>query len=138
MASAIITRLLITWLLFLPLAILNGIAREKIYRTNVGDLASHQISTAIAVVAYFALAYFLWRNVATGLSTPALFAVGGIWVLMTICFEFGFGHYVDGRSWEWLFQDYNIFKGRLWGLFLLFIFLSPYLVKLFDGFVRNR
>lgn len=52
---------------------------------------------------------------------------------MTVLFEFGFGYFVDGRSWEWLLQDYNVFQGRVWGLFLFSMFVSLYFVKLLNS-----
>ncbi|MBU0906740.1 MAG: hypothetical protein KKD18_01830 [Nanoarchaeota archaeon] len=57
-----------------------------------------------------------------------LWLVGGIWVLMTIVFEFIFGHYVMHEGTSVLYADYNIFNGRLWLLVLFFIFVGPRLV----------
>ena len=47
-------------------------------------------------------------------------------LVMTIIFEFGFGHYIMGHSWQKLFADYNILQGRVWSLFLLWIMVMPY------------
>ena len=47
------------------------------------------------------------------------------WLLFTVAFEFGFGHYVAGHSWQRLLGDYNIFDGRVWSLFLLWLLLMP-------------
>ena len=44
-----------------------------------------------------------------------------------MAFEFSFGHFVAGHSWSRLFQDYNLFAGRLWVLVLLWLTLAPYL-----------
>jgi hypothetical protein len=51
--------------------------------------------------------------------------IGGIWLLLTILFEFGFGHFIMGHPWEKLFFDYNIFAGRVWLLFILWTAVSP-------------
>ncbi len=123
-------KVILTWLFFVPIAIVNGIIREKFYKPYVKDLPAHQISTVIASVLFIILSYFMLRTEILNTSLSDLFIIGLVWVAMTVIFEFGFGHYIDGVSWEQLFEDYNIFKGRVWGLFLLVIFLSPYLVKI--------
>jgi hypothetical protein len=55
--NALLPRAILTWVLFVPVAIANGTVRETLYASYVGDRTAHQISTAIAIVAYFALAY---------------------------------------------------------------------------------
>lgn len=50
-----------------------------------------------------------------------------MWLGMTIIFEFGFGHYIMKNSWPKLLGDYNIFAGRVWSLFLVWITIAPYL-----------
>jgi hypothetical protein len=62
-------------------------------------------------------------------STQELLAIGMLLVVLTVAFEFLFGHYVDHASWEQLFTDYNIFKGHIWGVFLVVEFLTPFIVK---------
>ena len=47
-------------------------------------------------------------------------------MLATIAFEFGFGHFVVGNSLSRLFADYNIFNGRVWVVFLVWITIMPY------------
>ncbi|MDY6953749.1 MAG: hypothetical protein SWE60_19755 [Thermodesulfobacteriota bacterium] len=46
---------------------------------------------------------------------------------MTILFEFLLGHFLLGHSWGRLFHDYNLLKGRLWSLLLVWTALAPYL-----------
>lgn len=134
--QTIYIKAILIWILFVPIAIINGIIREKFYKQFAGDLTAHQISTGIALVAFISLSYFMLGTVISNTDPRNLFIVGLLWVVMTMVFEFGFGHYIDGVSWERLFSDYNLFKGRLWGLFLLVIFLSPYLVKIFKTINR--
>jgi hypothetical protein len=54
--------------------------------------------------------------------------IGTIWLILTILFEFVFGHYVMGHTWSHLLHDYNIFAGRLWSLVLLWNFIGPYII----------
>jgi hypothetical protein len=46
---------------------------------------------------------------------------------MTIIFELLFGHYVIGHSFAKLFEDYNVLKGRVWLLVLIWTTVAPYL-----------
>jgi hypothetical protein len=61
-----------------------------------------------------------WRPV----SGRQAIAVGLIWLVMTVAFEFVFGHYVAGHSWERLLYDYDLPAGRLWSLVLAWIALA--------------
>jgi hypothetical protein len=54
-----------------------------------------------------------------------LLGIGFFWVVITIIFEFVFGHYVMGHPWQKLFADYNLFNGRLWVLVLLNNIFAP-------------
>ena len=51
-------------------------------------------------------------------STADAWAVGAMWLAMTLAFEFVAGHYVFHTPWTTLLADYNIFTGRLWILVL--------------------
>lgn len=128
--QSLIVRVVLTWFLFIPIAIINGIVREKLYKQYVGDLTAHQISTVVAAAAFILLSYFMLKSEISDATIKDLFKIGLFWVLMTMFFEFWFGHFIDGVSWNKLFEDYNLFKGRLWGIFLLVIFLTPYIVKI--------
>ena len=126
----ILVRSLLTWILFIPIAFLNGTMRELMYKPYVGSLTAHQISTLTASVAYILLSFFMLGNILKDLGNKQLFLIGLSWVGMTMLFEFGFGHYINKVPWERLLMDYNIFKGYVWGLFLIIMLLTPYLVKL--------
>ncbi len=46
-------------------------------------------------------------------------SIGAIWLILTILFEFLFGHFVMSNSWSKLFADYNLLQGRVWVLILI-------------------
>ena len=71
--------------------------------------------------------WFLNRSWPFG-SAGEAWATGFWWLALTILFEFGFGHFVAGHSWQTLLADYNIFAGRLWLFFLGWITVMPWLV----------
>ena len=49
-----------------------------------------------------------------------------MWMILTIIFEFAVGRYVVGDSWGKLLGDYDLLQGRVWGLFILWVGLAPY------------
>jgi hypothetical protein len=114
----------IIWILFVFLAILNGTSRQKYISPKLGDYSGHVISTVILILVIFVVTFFFVRHLQTD-STKDLLTIGIFWVVLTVLFEFGFGHYVMGHPWSRLLADYNIFKGRLWCLVLLNNLVAP-------------
>ena len=53
--------------------------------------------------------------------------------MATIAFEFLFGHYAMGHSWDFLWADYNVFQGRLWPLVLMVTLFGPLLAQKLRG-----
>jgi hypothetical protein len=50
----------------------------------------------------------LWLHAA---ATKSLISVGVLWLVVTVSFEFSFGHFVFGRSWRDLASDYDPLQG---------------------------
>ena len=46
-------------------------------------------------------------------NSRSLFLVGFLWLVLTVAFELGFGHFVFGRSWESLGSDFDVLHGGL-------------------------
>ncbi|HYW77168.1 MAG TPA: hypothetical protein VFA48_11180 [Gammaproteobacteria bacterium] len=108
------------------LAILNGTLREKLYGPHVPELLAHQVSTVVLIAL---LGIYLWiLTVFFRIETVRqALLIGGLWLALTVIFEFLFGHWVMGHSWETLFGDYNLARGRIWLLVLIWTAISPYL-----------
>ena len=121
------TRYLLVWLLLAVVAIANGIVRQYTYGKLMSDLAAHQVSTVTAILATGAVVWGIHRYWPIDSAAQA-WVIGASWLLMTVLFEFGFGHYVAGHSWDRLLADYNILQGRVWSLFLVWILVLPALV----------
>lgn len=113
----------------MPIAIANGVARNLLYMPYVGDLFAHQISTIIGITLFVFVGYLFFRGIVKEYSYRELILSGLFLVIMTILFEFGFCHFVDNISWKKCLADYNIFKGRVWTLFLFAEFMTPALIK---------
>lgn len=112
--------------------IANGIARESLYGSSLGEFRAHQVSTLTAVIllAVYTFFVFPWLRVT---SAQEAWRVGGLWVVLTVAFEFGFGRFIAGHSWSRLLEDYYLFAGRVWVLFLLAVALAPWVAFLFRG-----
>jgi hypothetical protein len=109
----------------LIIAVINGLIRELLFKRFLGNLAAHQLSTVTLILFFAIYIRFVILRFTPPSGSMALL-IGLVWVLMTLCFEFGFGRY-RGNSWEQLLEDYNLFKGRLWILVPLWVLIAPYL-----------
>lgn len=114
------------WLGMMLLAILNGLIRERFYSYRFGELAAHQVSTVtllLLLAGYVVLLAQFWslRTITEALIT------GVLWLVMTLAFEWGFGRYVAGHSWQRLLADYNLTAGRIWVLIPLWMLIAPLL-----------
>lgn len=119
----------LTWLGFAVLAVALGTLRVLFLEPLTGEPVAHVSGTLFGCVLFLVIIY---RFVAwTNLSAPGarrksrLVALGLFWTILTIAFEFGFGHYVRGLSWQLLLADYNLFAGRIWVLVLATLYAGP-------------
>lgn len=118
------------WAVMVVIAIANGIFGEQVVAKAFGAYASHLYKTAviIAVIFFFSRVYLKWA-VPAGYAggAPYTYAVsaGLLWLASSILFEFFAGHYIFGFSWERLFADYRITKGRVWILVLASEVVGP-------------
>jgi len=109
------------------LAIANGVLREATYGHSMSELHAHQLSTLAAIIV-FGFAVALLSRYVTPESPNQAIRIGLVWLCLTLCFEFLFGRYVAGHTWSRLFQDYDLFSGRVWLLLLVWVTSLPYLV----------
>ena len=122
-----ISRYLLAWPLLAVVAIINGTLRVMTYGRYIPELAAHQVSTVTAMIAFFAFTWLLHRRWPIE-STRQAWIIGACWLVMTVAFEFGFGHYVAGHSWERLLADYDLTNGRVWSLLLAWVLALPFVV----------
>lgn len=123
-----ILRYSLLWFALAIVAIANGILREQTYGKAVSELSAHQISTLTGIVMSGLFVYIVHRFWPIGSSTQA-WTIGVIWLISTVVFEFTFGHYVAGHTWNHLLNDYNIFQGRVWLLFLVWVLIMPVVIR---------
>lgn len=113
-------------------AVANGVLRETTYGIIMSELHAHQLSTIFAAI-FFAVAVAFLSHVAVPSSPSEAIKIGAIWLFFTLCFEFLFGRFVAGHSWSRLFQDYDLFSGRVWLILLAWVACLPYLAYRLRG-----
>ncbi|MCH9694849.1 MAG: hypothetical protein K0U72_10100 [Gammaproteobacteria bacterium] len=121
------TKYLLVWFLLAIVAIATGTVRQVTYGKYVSDLIAHQVSTVTAILASGVLVWYVNCTWPIESSTQAT-QIGAMWLMLTIAFEFGFGHYAAGHTWAHLLADYNLLKGRVWSLFLAWVAVLPVVV----------
>mgnify|MGYP006896936273 CR=1 FL=1 len=111
------------WAVMAVVAVLNGALRETVLVPRVGEYPGHVLSTALLVAAILALARLFF---ATGVaySRAELVAVGALWTVLTVGFEFLVGH-VEGTPVAVTLGQYDVFAGQVWLAVPVALFLAP-------------
>jgi len=112
------------WLLLAVSAILVAVFRVEVLLPQFGEQTAHQLGTILYLIFQFIIIYLFIRKMKIK-DVKTLLGIGFFWVVITVIFEFVFGHYVMGHSWQKLFADYNLLNGRLWVLVLLNNIFAP-------------
>ncbi len=120
-------RTLEIWLALLAVAVLNGAVRELLLIPALGETVGRALSTLTLSAAILLLTWLTIDWIAPVTARDA-WTIGGVWVALTLAFEFGAGHYLFGNPWERLFEDYNVLRGRIWILVLVTTAAAPYVV----------
>jgi hypothetical protein len=113
------------WLAMAVAMTLNGILRETALVPSLGARTAGAISAATGIALLQVIAWLALRQ--KHASTGQLIGIAGAWLVLTLAFEFGFGHYVDQKSWTELIANYDLLHGRLWPLVLASLVASPFL-----------
>ena len=120
------------WLVFLVVAIGCASIRENFLVPGLGPVRGRALGTLLVGAIIFGLIYAYVGRL-RGATRGSLFNLGLFWTMATIAFEFLFGHYVMGHSWDSLWADYNIFQGRLWPLVLIVTLFGPLVAQKIRG-----
>ena len=104
--------------------VVNGTIRTLAVAPLVGDFTARQIGTVTGCVLIGLIAWFgsPWLRAA---SPRAQWAVGVLWLTLMIGFEVAFGRLLAGASWQQLAADYNLARGGLLGLGMLWLLCAP-------------
>jgi hypothetical protein len=128
----VLVKATLMWVVLLVVMVGNGILRVSVLEPRLGESAARQVASLLGIVVILAMAGLFVRQ----LGHPRrgqLLEIGVLWLFFTLGFEFLFGRYVSGLSWEALLADYDLTRGRLWPLVLTTILIAP----LFWGAVHD-
>jgi hypothetical protein len=129
-------RAIVVWCGILLLAIANGALRSFWIIPQTGETIGRAVSTLLlcGLILYFTWISIRWIGPS---STGQALTVGILWLCLTLAFEFLVGHYVSGNAWSDLLADYDVTRGRIWILVLVFTLLAPlWTARLRNLFVR--
>lgn len=118
---------ILAWFPMILIAIINGFFREKFLANYFNNLQAHQLSS-ISMIMLLGIYIWILFKVFFPISASQSIFIGLIWLLFTIIFEFLFGYYAMGNSWNKLLSDYNILKGKVWVFVLIWIAIAPYII----------
>ena len=117
-------RAVLVWCALLVIASINGLAREAVLIPWIGEVAGRALST-LALSAFIVVLTWISIGWIAPRSAREAWAVGVVWVALTLAFEFLAGHYVFHNPWSRLLEDYNVLRGRIWILVLIVTLVSP-------------
>lgn len=120
---------LAAWLVMPVLGVANGLFREAALEPRMSLVAAHLVSVAMLLVLLFAVALAAAPYFRRHATRGGHWAVGALWLVLTVGFETLFGHYVLGTSWPDVFRAYNPMSGDLWVVVPLFMLAAPTLAR---------
>mgnify|MGYP001085234217 CR=1 FL=1 len=123
-------RYLLAWMPMIAIGILNGVLREVAYGKHLSELRAHQTSTLTGVALFGIYIWGVTQQWPLESAEQAI-AIGFAWLVLTVIFEFSFGHFVAKLPWSRLLHDYNLLAGRIWLVVLIWIAAAPYVFSRF-------
>lgn len=112
------------WLLMVVVAVLNGILRDAVLAPVIGAGAALPLSGITLSLLVWLVAYGGVGWVAATRS-GVYRAIGLFWVMLTLSFEYLFGHFVAGKSWQEINQVFDLSSGDLFVVVLVVTAVSP-------------
>jgi hypothetical protein len=116
---------LLFWFVLMVLAIGNGTVRLKLIIPFTGLTAGLAIST-LMLCALILLATWLGIRWMGPADAKQAWGIGLVWLVMTLTFEFGAGHFLFKKPWRELLLDYDLTEGRIWVLVPIITALAPW------------
>jgi len=106
------------------------------FGTVMSELYAHQLSTAIgSILIGFCIRLII--RIWPPSSRRHAVLIGFVWVVLTMAFELFMGLVLAHKSLAGVLYDYNIAAGRVWALFLVWLFFTPLLFYRYDKFGKR-
>jgi hypothetical protein len=116
---------LLTWAMVALCAVANGTFRAFVLQPVFGETIARMISCFMLITILLLVSHHSLNRTKLKFNDEELLVIGATWLALTLLFEFGWGHFIMGRSWDELLVDYDLLKGRLWVLVLMFTLIAP-------------
>lgn len=132
----LILKALAVWLLILVCAVVNGAFRESVLVPRFGSLPAFVVSGVLLLLCIVAVSTALvpWFG---RLLVSGYLLIGILWLILTLVFEFGFGHFLQHKTWPQLLKAYTFQEGNLWPLVLIVTTLAPLLAAYLRGLLPD-
>ncbi len=127
----------VIWLAIIFAESVHGTLRGLFLAPRVGDFRARQIAVFTGALIIFAIAFFSVRWMRATRSRE-LAAVGLIWTVLTVAFEIALGRFVLDVPWERILSDYNLCRGGLLPLGLLFMAAAPLIAGRLRGITGKK
>ena len=125
MDRKLLRRASLTWLLLLVGMFTAGALRVAIVAPRLSPFGTEVAGALLGIAVILALTRPFIRSLGRPTLTT-LAAIAALWLALTVAFEFGFFHYVGGKSWQELLEQYDVAKGHLWPFVLATVALAPF------------
>ena len=122
------------WLLIVIMAIVNAAIREKLLGPIISPRIALSVSGVLLSVFVFLIA-FLSIPFFSSTEGKSYIFIGVAWFVLTLLFEFLFGHFVVGKPWHEILQVFNVRKGDLFVVALLVTLIAPWLSAKLGGLI---
>lgn len=119
---------MIAWIGAAGIGVANGTLREVTYGKRLDESDANRLSALTAIAAFASYFWRLHRRWPISGSAEAL-RIGGVWLILTVTFEFTFGRLVAKKSWRELAGEYNLAEGRAWPFVLAWLTAGPAVVN---------
>ncbi len=118
------------WCMLAVLTVMYGAFREAVFIpiTGMNGTLARAVLLPVTWIYIWITAWLFLKRTHAPHTQPDALRIGMLWLVLTIAFEFVFGSLVMGNSIQTLLADYNLLRGRTWGLFLLFLAAAPWLI----------
>jgi hypothetical protein len=120
-----LSKYFILWIPMIIIAFANATFRQLVFIKYTNELRAHQLSTITLIILCSVYVWLIFPHLQIH-NTEQAFVAGGLWVLLTVLFEFALG-LLTGKPIAFLLRDYNLLAGRIWLFFLLWLLLLPYI-----------
>lgn len=116
------------WVLIAILTILWAIFREGVFipLTGMNPTLARAVLLPLQIVYIIGLSWMYMKKARELFGASQTWLLGALWLGLTILLEFSFGMLVMKHTFAHLLADYNILAGKTWVLFLLAVFVAPY------------